>query len=118
MLLEKYFEGGDAMFFVISIILVAIFFVAACSKVWIHRHTLQSLTPSDWLQFTFGLMMSNAFASIIIIGGMYEMDNLITGIIGAIIKICIILVGLFIASALFIQLMPDKIKPLYNFLKP
>lgn len=104
------------MFEAISIIVVTLFFVGTCIKTWLHRHELHSLSSSEWLQYTIGLIISMSFAIIVIIAGVHEIDEFLPGIIGALLKLLVMFVGLFITSALFIKLLPEKIKPYYQII--
>ncbi len=108
--------GGDDLFEVISFILVFLFVAGVAFKCWTHRHLFNSLSTRDWIQYIFGFSLSTAFASIVIIGGVHAMDESITGIIGALLKIGLIFGALFITGAIFIKFIPDVLKPFYKLI--
>lgn len=107
---------GDAMFEVLSIVLVILFVTLALFKCWKHRHLLASLSTGDWFQYLFGLTLSTSFASIVMIGGVHAMADSITGIIGALLKTGLIFGALFITGAIFIKFIPDVLKPFYKLI--
>lgn len=104
------------MFEVISFILVFLFVAGVALKCWQHRQLFSSLSSSDWIQYIFGFALSTAFASIVIIGGVHAMDESITGIIGAFLKVGLIFVAFFITCAIFIKFIPDVLKPFYKLI--
>ena len=107
---------GDAMFEVLSIVLVILFVAIAFFKCWRHRHLLASLSTGDWFQYLFGLTLSTSFASIVMIGGVHAMDDSITGIIGGFLKIGLIFGAFFITGAIFMKFIPDVLKPFYKLI--
>ena len=104
------------MFEIISVVLVVLFVTGAFIQFWRHRHLLASLSTGDWFQYLFGLTLSTSFASIVMIGGVHAMDDSITGIIGALLKIGLIFGTLFITGAIFIKFIPDVLKPFYKLI--
>ncbi len=104
------------MFEVISVILVFLFVAGIGLKCWQHRQLFASLSSSDWIHYIFGFALSTSFASIVIIGGVHAMDESITGIIGALLKISLIFVAMFISCAIFIKFIPDVLKPYYKLI--
>ena len=104
------------MFEIISFILVFLFVAGVSLHCWKHRHLFSTLSSSDWIQYIFGFTLSTSFASIIIIGGVHAMDDTVTGIIGAFLKIGLIFIALFITIAIFIKLVPDVLKPSYKLI--
>jgi hypothetical protein len=104
------------MFEIISFILVFLFVAGVGLKCWQHRLLFASLSSSDWIKYIFGFALSTAFASIVIIGGVHAMDESITGVIGALLKIGLIFVALFITCAIFIRFIPDVLKPFYKLI--
>jgi len=104
------------MFEIVSIILVFLFVAGVSFHCWKRRHLFSSLSSSDWIQYIFGFSISTAFASIIMIGGVHAMDETITGIIGAFLKIGLIFITFFIAIAIFMKFIPDELKPFYKLI--
>ena len=104
------------MFEIISIILLLLFVAGVSIHCWKRRHLFSSLSSSDWIQYIFGFSLSTAFASIIMIGGVHAMDETITGIIGAFLKIGLIFITLFITIAIFMKFIPDELKPFYKLI--
>ena len=104
------------MFEIISVILVLLFVAGVSLHCWKHRHLFSSLSSGDWIQYIFGFILSTSFASIIIIGGIHAMDETITGFIGALLKIGLIFIALFITIAIFMKFVPDELKPFYKLI--
>ena len=104
------------MFEAISFILVFLFVAVVVFKCWEHRQLFASLSSSDWIKYIFGFALSTAFASIVIIGGVHAMDEFITGIIGAFLKIGLIFVAMFITAAIFLKFIPEVLKPFYKLI--
>lgn len=101
------------MFHIISILLAILFIGISILMSYQKRNDLKLLPVKDLLQFVFATIFALAFLHILIYGGLQFMHVNLKGMIATLLKLFAFIFILYIATCLYLKLLPDSIKHIF-----